>query len=168
MSRILGEREFYGRIFSVTPDVLDPRPDTETLIDAALKLMPPSARLLDLGTGSGVIMVTLLAERPDASGVAVDLSPSALAVARANAERNGVAARLTLHSGEWFEPVGDERFDLILSNPPYVPEAEIEGLAPDVREHDPRLALAGGPDGLEAYRAIAAGAMRHLKPQVTS
>lgn len=161
VSRILGEREFYGRVFHVTPDVLDPRPDTETLIAAALERMPASARILDLGTGSGAIAVTLLAERPDASGVATDVSPAALAVAQSNAELNGVSERLCLLQGSWFSPVTG-RFDIIASNPPYIPERDIAGLSPDVRNFDPRLALVGGADGLDPYRAIASGAAAHL------
>ena len=161
VSRILGEREFYGRRFLVTPDVLDPRPDTETLIDAALHVLPPAARTLDLGTGSGAIIVTLLAERPDATGVATDISPAACSVARANAQRLGVAERLEVIVGSWFEPVSG-RFDAIVSNPPYIPQAQIAGLAPDVRDFDPVTALAGGADGLDAYRAIAGAAASHL------
>lgn len=161
VSRILGEREFYGRPFRVTPATLDPRPDTETLIDAALALLPRAARILDLGTGTGAIAVTLLAERPDATGVATDLSPEALAVARDNAERAGVAKRLTLLRGNWYEPVSGV-FDIIASNPPYIPSGDISGLSPDVRNFDPALALVGGPDGLEPYRAIAPGAVRRL------
>lgn len=161
VSRILGEREFYGRVFTVTPDTLDPRPDTETIIEAALALMPKAARLLDLGTGTGAIAVTLLAERPDATGVATDLSPAALAVARENARRLGVAARLTLSEGSWFLPVAGA-FDIILSNPPYIPAGDIAGLSPEVRNFDPSLALSGGTDGLDPYRIIAVGAAAHL------
>lgn len=161
VSRILGEREFYGRAFRVTPDVLDPRPDTETLITAALRHMPKGARLLDLGTGSGAIAVTLLSERPDASGIATDLSPAALAVAQSNAARHGVLPRLDLVEGRWFAPVVG-RFDIIVSNPPYIPERDIAELSPDVRNFDPRLALVGGADGLDPYRAIASGATAHL------
>lgn len=161
VSRILGEREFYGRVFRVTPDTLDPRPDTETIIEAALAVMPRAARLLDLGTGTGAIAITLLAERPEASGVATDVSPAALAVAQENAERLGVAQRLSLRQGSWFEPV-TERFDIILSNPPYIPAGEIAGLGPDVRNFDPVLALSGGTDGLDPYRVIASSAAAHL------
>lgn len=163
VSRILGAREFYGRAFRVTPAVLDPRPDTETLIDAALALMHAQARILDLGTGTGAIAVTLLAERPDATGVAVDVSEAALAVARENAVLLGVADRLTLALGSWFLPVSG-RFDIIASNPPYIPADEIAGLSPDVRNFDPVLALLGGEDGLDPYRLIAAGAAAHLRP----
>lgn len=163
VSRIIGWREFYGRRFTVTPAVLDPRPDTETLVEAALAIMPQNARLLDLGTGSGAIAITLLAERPDCTGAAVDLSPEALAVAGENAAALGVAARLELLPGSWFEPV-QGRFDLILSNPPYIPAGDIAGLASDVKDHDPHLALAGGEDGLDAYRQIAAGSAAFLAP----
>jgi release factor glutamine methyltransferase len=161
VSRILGEREFYGRVFAVTPATLDPRPDTETIIDAALAVMPEDAKLLDLGTGTGAIAITLLAERPGASGVATDLSEEALAVARGNAERAGVGQRLTFLRGSWFEPV-EGRFDIIVSNPPYIPEREIGDLSPDVRNFDPHLALVGGTDGLDPYRAIALRAACHL------
>jgi release factor glutamine methyltransferase len=163
VSRILGEREFYGRTFKVTPDVLDPRPDTETLVDLALPLMGPSSRILDLGTGSGAIIITLLAEWPDATGVATDFSAAALAVAAANAEALGVADRLSFVQGSWFGAVSG-RFDLIVSNPPYIPSADIAGLEPDVRAYDPHLALAGGSDGLDPYRVIAAKAANHLMP----
>lgn len=161
VSRILGEREFYGRVFKVTSATLDPRPDTETIIDAALKLMSDDARILDLGTGTGAIAITLLAERPDAIGVATDLSPDALGVARENAKRLGVAGRLSLLQGSWFAPVSGA-FDIILSNPPYIPLGDIAGLAPDVRNFDPALALSGGTDGLDPYRIIASGASAHL------
>lgn len=163
VSRILGEREFYGRVFRVTPDTLDPRPDTETLIEAALAVMPQAARLLDLGTGTGAIAITLLAEQPQARGVATDLSPAALAVARENAARLGVAERLTLLEGSWFDPISGT-FDIILSNPPYIPEGEIAGLSPDVRDFDPGLALSGGTDGLDPYPIIASAAAAHLAP----
>lgn len=163
VSRILGARDFYGRSFRLTPDVLDPRPDTETLIDAALTLIGARSCLLDLGTGSGIIAITLLAERPGTTGLATDLSPEALAVARSNAERHGVLSRLQLRQGPWFAPVSGS-FDLILSNPPYIPASDIPGLAADVRDFDPLAALSGGPDGLEAYRAIARHAAAHLNP----
>jgi release factor glutamine methyltransferase len=163
VSRILGARDFYGRSFRLTPDVLDPRPDTETLIDAALTLIGARSYLLDLGTGSGIIAITLLAERPGTTGLATDLSPEALAVARSNAERHGVLSRLQLRQGSWFAPVSGS-FDLILSNPPYIPASDIPGLAADVRDFDPWDALSGGPDGLEAYRAIARQAAAHLNP----
>ncbi|MGQ0484872.1 MAG: peptide chain release factor N(5)-glutamine methyltransferase [Hyphomicrobiales bacterium] len=163
VSRILGEREFHGRSFAVTQAVLDPRPDTETLIDAALALRPAPERLLELGTGSGAIIVTLLAEWPAATGLATDLSAAALAVAERNAGRHKVNRRAGFVHGDWFAGV-DGPFDLILSNPPYIPSGEIAGLAPDVRGFDPLRALDGGPDGLEAFRRIAAGANGRLAP----
>ena len=163
VSRILGEREFYGRLFKVTPDVLDPRPDTETLIDAALSLLKPGMRVLDLGAGSGAIIATLLAERPEVTGVAVDVSAAALAVAIANARQLGVAEQLTMVVGNWLDNL-EGTADVIVSNPPYIPASDIAGLQADVRNYDPHLALAGGLDGLDAYRAIAAGAGKHLTP----
>ena len=162
MAQILGEREFWGRAFRVTPDVLDPRPETETLVEAALG-GPPAGRLLDLGTGSGCLLVTLLAEWPEATGVGVDVSPAALAVARENAERHGVEERATFHRGDWCAGL-EGRFDLIVSNPPYIADDELAQLAPEVREHEPRLALAGGPDGLDAYRRLAPELPRLLSP----
>lgn len=158
VSRILGVREFYGRVFAVTPATLDPRPDTETLIEAALTFMPADrpCRLIDLGCGTGAIALTLLAERPLAEAVLTDISPQALAVARANAERLGVAARASFIKASWFAGI-EGRFDLILSNPPYIPTAILPTLQPDVRDFDPRAALDGGPDGLGPYREIAAG-----------
>ncbi|PKQ14143.1 MAG: peptide chain release factor N(5)-glutamine methyltransferase [Alphaproteobacteria bacterium HGW-Alphaproteobacteria-1] len=162
VARILGRRLFWGREFVVTPDVLDPRPETECLIAAALD-GPAPARLLDLGTGSGCIAVTLLAQWPGARAVASDVSPGALAVARGNAEWHGVAGRLDLVESDWFAAICG-RFDLIVSNPPYIAEAEMAGLAPEVRGHDPRMALGDGGDGLSAYRALAQGAVGHLVP----
>lgn len=166
VSRILGMREFYGRGFKVTPATLDPRPDTETLIEAALSFMPAGApcRLIDLGTGTGAIAVTLLAERPLASAVLTDISAEALAVARANAESHGVAGRSGFVVGSWFAGA-EGRFDLILSNPPYIPAAILPTLDPDVRDFDPRTALDGGPDGLDPYREIAWHALSYLAPK---
>jgi len=162
VARILGRRAFWGREFAVTPDVLDPRPETECLVAEALA-GPKPVRLLDLGTGSGCIVVTLLAEWPGARGVAVDISSPALAVAGANAGRHGVADRLDLLQGDWFVRVTG-RFDLIVSNPPYIAAGEMAGLAPEVRDHDPHVALCDGGDGLGAYRALAAGGLKHLAP----
>ncbi len=159
VSRILGAREFYGRNFSVTPDVLDPRADTETIVEVCLSFQPQ--RILDLGTGSGILAITLLAERGDATAVAVDVSPAALAVAKSNAVALGVAERLSLVEGSWFSRVVGQ-FDLIVSNPPYIPSGDVLGLDIEVRDHDPHLALAGGADGLDCYRLIAAGVGAHL------
>ncbi len=165
VSRILGIREFYGREFCVTPAVLDPRADTETLIEAALSIVQGQSPLhiLDLGTGSGAIAITLLAELPGASGVATDVSPDALVVAKANAESLGVSGRLQFFQAQWFDGL-EGKFDLIVSNPPYIPECDIAGLAADVREFDPLPALAGGEDGLAAYKSIALGANGFLSP----
>ncbi|MCC0079983.1 MAG: peptide chain release factor N(5)-glutamine methyltransferase [Rhodobacter sp.] len=159
VSQITGRRAFWGRDFQVSAAVLDPRPETETLVAEALSR--PFHRVLDLGTGSGAILLTLLAERPVARGLATDLSPEALAVARANAEALGVT-RATFALSDWFGQV-EGRFDLIVSNPPYIAEAEMADLSPEVL-HEPRMALTPGGDGLDAYRAIAAGALRHLEP----
>lgn len=162
VSQIIGYRQFWGRAFHVTSDVLDPRPETETLVAEALA--EPFARVLDLGTGSGAILLTLLAERPTATGVATDLSPAALAVARGNAERLGLSDRATFLEGNWFVPV-EGRFDLIVSNPPYIAADEMPGLSPDVLNWEPHLALTPGGDGLDAYRAIVAGARAHLRSE---
>jgi release factor glutamine methyltransferase len=160
-SQIVGRRLFWGRSFRVTPDVLDPRPETEILVAEALA--QPFARVLDLGTGSGCILLTLLAERPEAQGCGVDLSAAALAVAAANRAEHGLDARASLSEGCWFGPA-QGRFDLIVSNPPYIAENEMASLAPEVRDWEPRMALTPGGDGLDAYRAIAAGARDHLLP----
>lgn len=160
VSHITGRRLFWGRAFHVTADVLDPRPETETLIAEALGA--PFTRLLDLGTGSGAILLTLLAERPAARGLGCDLSPAALVVAEGNAATLGLSGRAEFRQGDWFGPV-EGRFDLIVSNPPYIAEAEMAGLAPEVLR-EPRMALTPGGDGLDAYRVIARGAGVHLTP----
>lgn len=163
LSQIIGRRSFWGRDFRVTPDVLDPRPETETLVAAALE--QPFSHVLDLGTGSGAILITLLAERPGARGVATDLSPAALAVARENAAHLGVDSRVAFHEGSWFTPLPEDLcFDLIVSNPPYISGAEMADLAPEVRDWEPHLALTPGGDGLDAYRAIIAEAGAWLRP----
>ena len=162
VSRIIGHRMFWGRDFKITPQVLDPRPETETIIAAALERPAPET-LLDLGTGSGILAITLLAEWPGARGLATDISAEALAVAGANAETLGVANRLSLLESDWLADVAD-RFDLIVSNPPYVAAAELPGLAPDVRDHDPEIALTPGGDGLDAYRALVPAARDALTP----
>ncbi|MGD9502842.1 MAG: peptide chain release factor N(5)-glutamine methyltransferase [Methyloceanibacter sp.] len=169
VSRILGAREFYGRSFMLGEDTLDPRSDTETLIEAALAIVRSKGwqerpiRLLDLGTGSGCILVTLLAELPLASGIGTDRSPGALAIAAANARAQGVSPRAAFAAADWLDGVSG-KFDLVLSNPPYIAAGAIAGLAEEVRAHDPRLALDGGPDGLDAYRRIAARAREVLAP----
>lgn len=161
MAQILGFRDFWRHRFIVTPDVLDPRPETETLVAAALRA--PFQRVLDLGTGSGAILLSLLAAREGATGLGTDLSEAALGVARRNAAALGLAGRVAFQRADWFDGV-EGRFDLIVSNPPYIAAAELAGLAPEVRDHEPHLALSPGGDGLGAYRAIAAGAGRHLAP----
>jgi release factor glutamine methyltransferase len=165
VSRLLGCREFYGRRFSITTATLDPRPDTETLIEAALAFMPADApcRLIDLGTGTGAIGVTLLAERARAMAIMTDISAGALAVARENAGRHGVADRASFIAGSWFAGARGP-FDLVLSNPPYITRAILPTLEPEVRDFDPKAALDGGPDGLDAYREIAAEAPSRLAP----
>lgn len=162
LSHITGAREFWGRTFSVGPQVLDPRPETETLVAEALH-RGPAVRVLDLGTGSGCLLVTLLAEWPGARGVGTDISAAALEVARANAERHEVAQRADFVLADWAEGI-DGPFDLVISNPPYIAESELAGLAPEVRDHEPRIALTPGGDGLGAYRRIAAGVRRLMAP----
>lgn len=159
VSQLIGERAFYGRTFKITRNVLDPRPETETLIEAALAA--PFRRVLDLGTGSGCIIVTLLAEQTDAWGVAVDLSESACLQAAANASMHDVDARLEIVESDWFEKV-EGRFDLIVANPPYLSYAELEEASPELLQHEPRLALTDEGDGLSAYREIAAQAAGYL------
>jgi len=159
LSHLLGYRDFYKHRFTVTSDVLDPRPDTETLIEAALAV--PFQRVLDLGTGSGCILLSLLAERPAVLGVGTDISDAALAVAAQNAAHIGVAARASLVQSDWFVAV-DGTFDLIVSNPPYIALDEMQDLQPEVRDHEPRMALTDEGDGLACYRAIIAGAPAHL------
>lgn len=158
MSHILGGRSFYGRWFHVNNKVLDPRPETETLIAEALS--KPFSEVLDLGTGSGAIAVTLLDERPTATGIATDLSPGALEVATANAETHGVLSRLNIEVSDWYAAVGGT-FDLIVSNPPYIALDEMPSLAPEL-SYEPRMALTDEADGLTAYRKIVAGAPEHL------
>ena len=164
VAQITGQRLFWGRAFRVTPDVLDPRPETETLIATALA--HPFARVLDLGTGSGAILATLLAECPAATGVGVDQSSAALSVAEGNAEALGVAARAGFLRSDWCRDVAGQ-FDLIVSNPPYIGAQEVADLAPETRDWEPRMALVpAGCDGsgLAAYRAIAAQVPAHLAP----
>lgn len=161
VSQITGTRLFWGHGFRVTPDVLDPRPETEMLVAAALE--EPFGRVLDLGTGSGAIILSLLAERPQARGLAVDISPAALAVARENAARPGLQGRVEFALSDWFAQVTGV-FDLIVSNPPYIAAAEMPALAPETRDWEPALALTPGGDGLDAYRRIAARAGAYLEP----
>jgi release factor glutamine methyltransferase len=165
LSRITGIREFYGRPFRIDESTLDPRPDTETLIEAALAMVDRETPLsiLDLGTGSGCILVTLLAELPRASGVGVDVSQAALERARANAHALGVGDRARFIASDWLEAV-EGRFDLVVANPPYLSSADMAALAPEVGDHDPAPALDGGPDGLSSYRRIVPGLRKALCP----
>lgn len=161
ISHLLGSRAFWKSTFVVTPDVLDPRPETETLV--RLALAEPFSRVLDLGTGSGCILISLLLERPGARGVGTDRSDKALLVAGENAELLGVADRLVLPISDWFDDIGG-RFDLIVSNPPYISADEMAGLQREVRDHEPRVALTDEADGLSAYRRIASQVRDHLTP----
>ena len=167
LSRILGRREFWGLEFALTPETLDPRPDTETIVEAALAAFAArrgeAVRIVDFGVGSGALLAALLSELPAARGVGVDLSPGAAAQARANLESLGLEARAEIRVGDWAEGL-DGCFDLIVANPPYIRSGDIAGLAREVRDHDPRLALDGGADGLDAYRALAPQIARLLAP----
>lgn len=163
VSRIRGWREFYGRTFQVTPAVLDPRPETELLVEEGLKRLPPGGRVLDLGVGSGCILLSVLAERADASGLGLDVSPAALDIARANAKSLGVGQRAELRLASFADPFEDS-FDLVLSNPPYIGAGEMNDLAREVREHDPHIALSPGVDALGAYTAILPAVHGWLKP----
>ena len=162
VSHLIGEREFYGRRFKVSRDVLDPRPDTETLIEAALA--EPFATVLDIGTGSGCILVTLLAERESAVGVGTDLSEAACLQAAANAVFKGVEKRADIFQSDWFGKVRGQ-YDLIVSNPPYLAEEEMALVSPELRLHEPRMALTDEADGLTGYRVLAEIGQRFLEPQ---
>jgi release factor glutamine methyltransferase len=166
VSHILGRKGFWKIMLSVTPDVLTPRPDTETVVEYVLRDFPEHApwSVLDLGVGSGAILLSILAERPAARGLGVDVSEEALAVARDNAASLGLAGRLALLRGDWTEGLGESSFDLVVSNPPYIAAAVLETLEPEVRDHEPRLALEGGADGLMHYRRLAPEILRVLKP----
>lgn len=165
VSRILGRREFWSLDFQLSPATLDPRPDSETLIDEALAGIPDRKAplsILDLGTGTGCLLLALLSELPNAAGTGIDWSEEAVATATANARRLGLGHRARFAAGDWGTGLS-ERFDLVVSNPPYIPEAEIETLAPEVVRFDPVAALVGGPDGLDAYRMIIAQLPNLLK-----
>jgi len=158
VSRIVGRRAFWTLDLEVTPATLDPRPDSETLIEAAVEAFrdaPPPARILDLGTGTGCLLLAALSEFPDAIGLGLDRLPAAADVARRNAETTGLSARAEIRSGDWSDLTGAGRFELILSNPPYIAAGEISSLEPDVRGFDPLEALEAGRDGLDAYRSLA-------------
>ena len=161
VSQITGHRLFWGWSFLVTPDVLDPRPETEVLVHAALDR--GFRRMLDLGTGSGCVLLSCLTDMKAATGLGVDISQAALAVAETNAQKLGLGSRAAFQQADWCEGV-EGLFDLIVSNPPYIAAGEMAGLAPEVRDWEPRLALTPGDDGLAAYRRIAAEAPSRLSP----
>ncbi len=165
LAYILGQREFWGLTFEVSPATLIPRPDSETLVEAALGLNPK--RILDLGTGTGCLLLAVLSEFPQAYGVGVDISPAAAALAAKNAAALGMAGRTAFFTGDWAEAVAG-KFDLVLSNPPYIPGPEIAELMPEVAGYEPRTALEGGTDGLEAYRRIIAALPRILTENGTA
>lgn len=161
LSHIIGRRAFYGRDFLVSKEALDPRPETECLIEAALK--KGFGTVLDLGLGTGCILLTLLCENSASSGVGVDLSSDALQIAHKNRDRFDLGARADLRQGSWFAPVS-ERFDLIVSNPPYIAKHEMKALSPEVQCYEPHMALTDFADGLDAYRVICSEAGRYLSP----
>lgn len=162
VAQITGRRLFWGREFRVTRDVLDPRPESEIIVARALE-GPAPARILDLGTGTGILALSLLAEWPQARALVTDISAAALNIARENAWNLGVSARVTYMQSDWWSGVAGT-FDLIVSNPPYIPAAKVDALDPDVREWEPLAALTPGGDGFDAYRAIAAGLPAHAAP----
>jgi release factor glutamine methyltransferase len=166
VSHILGAKGFWKIMLRVTPAVLAPRPDTETILDVVLPLFGESEAfsVLDLGVGSGAILLAILAERPAARGLGVDASDDALAVARENAANLGLAGRAVFTHTDWTAGLDNDQFDLVVSNPPYVRRGDIASLPPEVRNHEPRMALDGGRDGLDAFRAIAPQILRVLKP----
>lgn len=166
VSHIIGRKGFWKILLQVNKNVLTPRPETEVIVDEVLKAFPENMafNMLDLGVGSGTILLAVLAERPAAKGLGVDVSEEALAVARENAANLDLNTRCALLRGDWTAGLGDAGFDLVVSNPPYIASHIIETLEPEVRDHEPRLALDGGPDGLNAYRQLAPEILRVLKP----
>jgi release factor glutamine methyltransferase len=165
LARLIGEQEFFGLAFQLNPDTLVPRPDTETLVEAVLARVPAdrAPTILDIGTGTGAILVALLIHRPTAIGIGTDLAEGAVALARANAARHGITDRARFQVAD-LAPEDLAPVDILVSNPPYIRTADMPGLDPEVRLHDPRLALDGGPDGLAVYRRIAAEAPRLVVP----
>jgi len=167
LSHILGDKPFWTLDLKITPDVLTPRSDTETLVETVLKQIPDTAakmEIADFGTGSGAILLALLSEMPNTRGLGVDISESALAVARENAARNALADRANFRLGNWADGIADDSIDLAVSNPPYIASAVIDTLEPEVRDHEPRIALDGGEDGLNIYHTLMPELFRILKP----
>ncbi len=166
VSQILGVKGFWKIMLRVTPQVLTPRPETESLLDVMLPRIPTDrrVRVLDLGVGSGALLLAILGERPNAVGLGVDASEDALAVARENAANLGLAGRAALLRSDWTTGLAAESFDIVVANPPYIASGDIAALAPEVRDHEPRLALDGGPDGLDAYRRLAPEILNVLVP----
>ncbi len=165
-SRLKGTREFWSLSFALSPETLDPRPDSETLIEAALACLPDRSvplRLLDFGTGTGCLLLALLSELPHATGLGIDILPGAVETARRNAQALGLAGRAEFRRGDWDRGI-EGRVDVILANPPYIPSQEISSLAPEVAAFEPQEALDGGADGLKAYRALAVAITRLLTP----
>lgn len=165
LAHITGKREFWSLNLAVSPDTLIPRPDSETLIEAAISRRPDRAarRILDLGTGTGALLLAILTEFPKAFGIGLDLAPAAAALARANAHTLGLASRAAFFAGDWAAAL-EGRFDIVLANPPYIPHAEIAALEPEVAACEPQMALDGGADGFDAYRALIADLPRLLAP----
>ena len=166
VSHILGRKGFWKIMVQVNAKVLTPRPETEVIVDHALRAFAEreSFTVLDLGIGSGAILLAILAERPAARGLGIDVSEDALAVARENAANLGLASRVALMRGDWTAGLGASGFDLVVANPPYIPSADLSALEPEVRDHEPRVALDGGEDGLRDYRVLAPEVLRVLKP----
>ena len=166
LSHILGDKPFWTLDLKVTPDVLTPRADTETLVETCLKQISSrnaALRIADFGTGSGAILLALLSEWPNATGLGIDVSESALAIAMENAVRNRLADRADFQTGNWAEGISDNSLDLAVSNPPYIASAVLETLDPEVRDHEPRIALDGGANGLDIYRILLPELFRVLK-----
>jgi release factor glutamine methyltransferase len=164
VQHLIGEWDFYGRPFRVDSRALVPRPETEILVEQALREAGQARRVLDAGTGSGIIAITYLLERPESEAVALDVSVDALALARENARRHGIESRLRLLASDWLSALGGARFDLVLSNPPYLAVGESPHLPPTVRDHDPRRALFAGDDGMVAIRHLLATVPPYLEP----
>jgi release factor glutamine methyltransferase len=166
VARIMGYREFWGLRFNLNEATLEPRPDSETLIETALKITPRPRHILDIGTGTGCLLLSLLHEWTEATGVGLDKAPRAIEQAKQNAKALGLSDRATFLESDWLSALApDEKFDLIIINPPYIPSDDIPTLQPEVREYDPLLALDGGTDGLDPYRTLIPFLHRYLNPK---